>query len=178
MRKSFAQRADTRLVAEEVAAAADSLAGESAAPLHVEIDNDADATCTVVRIVAPDRAQLLTDLTSALSGLGLSIERASISTVGTQAINTFLIQEVFVDGARKVQGRQKIASIEQRLRLLFRRRAMQRLTRPASDGSRASDRASECHRRACAATGNCVCRNLKPHETANHGQRTQAFPTA
>ena len=157
VRKSFAQRADTRLVAEEVAAAADSLAGESSAPLHVEIDNDADATCTVVRIVAPDRAQLLTDLTSALSGLGLSIERASISTVGTQAINTFLIQEVFVDGARKVQGRQKIASIEQRLRLLFRRRAMQRLLKggvgaaiahasptPSFSSARASSIGSTC----------------------------------
>ena len=64
---------------------------------------------------------------AALSGLGLSIEKASISTVGTQAINTFHIQEVFDDGPRKVQGRQKIKAIEERLRLQFRRRATLRL---------------------------------------------------
>ena len=61
---SLAGRADTRLVAEEVAAAADKADFESSAPLHVEVDNEADETCTVVRIIAPDRAQLLTDLTS------------------------------------------------------------------------------------------------------------------
>ena len=91
---SLGARADTKMEAEEVAARAETHALATSAPLHVEVDNEADEVCTIVRIVAPDRALLLTDLTSALSGLGLSIERASISTVGSQAINTFSIQEV------------------------------------------------------------------------------------
>ena len=115
------------MVMEEVVAAADNLAAEEQKPLHVEINNDEDEECTVVRVVAPDRAQLLTDLTSALSGLGLSIERASISTVGRQAINAFHLQEKSEDGPKKVLGKQRLESIEQRLRLQFRRRAMQKL---------------------------------------------------
>ena len=121
-------RSNTRIVAEEVAAAADAAAAaeDTAAMLHVEIDNECDANCTVVRVVAPDRAQLLTDLTKALSGLGLSIERASISTVGTQAINSFYLLEKHDDGMRKILGKRRLAAIEQRLRLQVRARSLPR----------------------------------------------------
>ena len=139
----MAPRSDTRVVASELAEAADQMANEAQAPLHVEIDNECDGICTVVRVIAPDRAQLLTDLTSALSGLGLSIERASISTVGKQAINSFHLLEKHSDGQkRKVRGKKRLASIEQRLRLQFRRREMQRLLKTTALGPTAPPSAS------------------------------------
>ena len=109
----------------------------------MEIDNECDGICTVVRVIAPDRAQPLTDLTSALSGLGLSIERVSISTVGKQAINSVHLLEKHSDGQkRKVRGKKRLASIEQRLRLQFRRREMQRLLKTTALGPTAPPSAS------------------------------------
>ena len=74
-------RNETAAVAERVAAEVDGLAERSSSALQVTLDNFADDACTVVRVSAPNRARLLADLSTALSGLGLSIVKARISTV-------------------------------------------------------------------------------------------------
>ena len=100
-------RMATAAIAERVAAETEASESSLSSQLHVTIENDADETCTVVRIMAPNRARLLADLSSALSGLGLSIVKAQIATIGTRAQNTFFLQEVvYPDGGRKVWGTQ------------------------------------------------------------------------
>lgn len=96
---------------------------KSSSELSVEVDNTADEGCTVVRVTAPNLAQLLADFAGAISGLGLSIVRAQIATVGSTATNSFFIQEVvYPGGGRKVWGKERLNAIEQRLRQLFVRR--------------------------------------------------------
>ena len=121
-------RTETAAVAERVAAEVEGLAVKTSSDLHVVIENESDEHCTVVRVTAPNRPGLLADLSAALSGLGLSIVRAQIKTIGTLAQNTFMLQEVvYPGGGRKIWGTERLAVIEGRLRQFFRRQAVQRL---------------------------------------------------
>lgn len=86
-------RSETTEVAERVAAAAEAVSSSS--ELHVTTDNDADESSTVVRVTAPNREGLLADLTAALSGLGLSIVKAQISTIADRALNTFYVSSAW-----------------------------------------------------------------------------------
>ena len=103
--------------------AAEADTAKSSSELSVQVDNTADEGCTVVRVTAPNLARLLADFAGAISGLGLSIVRAQIATVGSTATNSFFIQEVvYPGGGRKVWGKERLNAIEQRLRQLFVRR--------------------------------------------------------
>jgi len=139
-------RMATAAIAERVAAEAEASESSLSSQLHVTIENDADETCTVVRIMAPNRARLLADLSSALSGLGLSIVKAQIATIGTRAQNTFFLQEVvYPEGGRKVWGTERLSAIEGRLRQFFRHQAMQRLLKAKTLGDLAEAGAPRVH---------------------------------
>ena len=139
-------RMATAAIAERVAAEAEASESSLSSQLHVTIENDADETCTVVRIMAPNRARLLADLSSALSGLGLSIVKAQIATIGTRAQNTFFLQEVvYPEGGRKVWGTERLSAIEGRLRQFFRNQAMQRLLKAKTLGDLAEAGAPRVH---------------------------------
>lgn len=126
-------RTETIIAADRVAAEADGLAATTSSDLRVVIDNDFDEKCTVVRVTAPNRSRLLADLSAALSGLGLSIVKAQVSTVGALGQNTFYLQEVVLPGGgRKVWGTERLAGIEGRLRQFFHGQAVQRLLKAKS----------------------------------------------
>jgi [protein-PII] uridylyltransferase len=60
--------------------------------IAVLIDNDASDTSTVVEVRAPDRGPVLYEITHALTGAGVSINRALVSTLGAEAIDVFYVQ--------------------------------------------------------------------------------------
>ncbi len=62
---------------------------------RVLIDNNASHVHTVIEINALDRAGLLYDVTRAISGAGLSIASAQITTYGERAVDVFYVKDVF-----------------------------------------------------------------------------------
>lgn len=90
---------------------------------QVIFDNNASNLCTLVEIVARDRAGLLHDLTRALYQAQLSIHSAVIATYGEQAVDVFYVKDLF---GHKISHPGKIASVEQSL-----------LTALGGDGARA-----------------------------------------
>ncbi len=62
---------------------------------RVLIDNKASNVYTVVEINARDRAGLLHDVTRAITGAGVQIASAQISTYGERAVDVFYIKDVF-----------------------------------------------------------------------------------
>ena len=79
--------------------------------VKVSIDNDALDAATIVVVLAPNRRRLLADMSGALSGLGLQVTEASISTSGNLATNRFVLQEAALTAGdaskrcgRKVRG--------------------------------------------------------------------------
>jgi len=72
-------------------------AGPAAQP-YVEVVPEGSRTAAVIEVRAGDRPGLLYTLAAALTGCGLSIRSAHISTLAGQAIDTFYLTEV--DGSR------------------------------------------------------------------------------
>jgi [protein-PII] uridylyltransferase len=66
---------------------------------HVEprvlIDNEASSTHTIIEVNGRDRPGLLHDVTRALTGLGLQISNAKISTYGHKVIDVFYVKDIF-----------------------------------------------------------------------------------
>jgi [protein-PII] uridylyltransferase len=62
---------------------------------RVLIDNKASNTRTVIEVNGRDRPGLLYDLTRALSGLGLRIGSAKISTFGEEVVDVFYVKDIF-----------------------------------------------------------------------------------
>ncbi|MDH5748068.1 MAG: [protein-PII] uridylyltransferase, partial [Rhodospirillales bacterium] len=81
-------------------------------PPRVLIDNKASATHTVIEINGRDRPGLLRDLTAALTGLGLQIASAHISTYGERVVDVFYVKDVF---GLKADQENKKQEIEARL---------------------------------------------------------------
>ena len=75
---------------------------------RVLIDNNASNVYTVVEINALDRPGLLYDVTRAISGAGLSIASAQITTYGERAVDVFYVKDVF---GLKVTHENKIEQI-------------------------------------------------------------------
>jgi [protein-PII] uridylyltransferase len=81
-------------------------------PPRVLIDNSASTIQTVIEINGRDRPALLFDLTRAISGLGLQIAGAKISTYGEKVVDVFFVKDVF---GLKVDHEAKIARIRNEL---------------------------------------------------------------
>lgn len=67
-------------------------------PTRIEIDNESSNTSTIIDVYTHDRPGLLFDITSTLTGLGLSIEYAKISTKVDQVVDAFYVQKL--DGGK------------------------------------------------------------------------------
>ena len=79
---------------------------------RVLIDNAASATHTVIELNGRDRPGLLHDLARTLSGLGLQIATAKISTYGERVVDVFYVKDVF---GLKVTHEGKLGEIRARL---------------------------------------------------------------
>jgi [protein-PII] uridylyltransferase len=74
-------------------------------PPRVVVDNHASNTHTVIEVNGRDRPGLLHDVTAAISGQGLQIASAHITTYGVRAVDVFYVKDVFglkVDNERKL----------------------------------------------------------------------------
>eukprot|EP00966_Prymnesium_polylepis_P231753 5361700-Prymnesium_polylepis.1 len=87
------QDSRTDLAAMAIAAAAESTAEYQRSMVKVQIDNESMESATLVSVRAPNRRRLLADMSGALTGLGLLVIEASISTAANHAINRFVLQE-------------------------------------------------------------------------------------
>jgi len=81
-------------------------------PPRVLVDNKASNTATVIEISTRNRIGLLHDITWGLTGLGLQITSAHITTYGERAVDVFYVKDVF---GLKVEQESKIKSIENKL---------------------------------------------------------------
>ena len=110
------QALDGRATPGETLAGRHSLSGRAAAVFTVEprvlIDNQASTRHTVIEVNGRDRPGLLYDVTTALSGLGLSIVTAHVSTYGERAVDVFYVKDVF---GLKVVHQGKLAKIREGL---------------------------------------------------------------
>jgi len=80
-------------------------------PPRVIGDEAASRTHTVIEVNGRDRPGLLYDLTSAMTGQGLQISSAHISTYGERVVDVFYVKDVF---GHKVRG-QKLEAVRQKL---------------------------------------------------------------
>ena len=71
---------------------------------------DDEASTTVVEVRAPDRAGVLFRVTNALSGVGLNVQTAVVSTLGLDVVDAFYVQER--DGG-PVTGDERRAAVSQ-----------------------------------------------------------------
>ena len=81
-------------------------------PPRVIVDNKASTTHTVLEVNGRDRPGLLYDLTSAMTGLGLQITSAHISTYGERVVDVFYVKDVF---GLKVEHERKLAAVKDAL---------------------------------------------------------------
>jgi [protein-PII] uridylyltransferase len=79
---------------------------------HVNFDNEASTTATVLEVEGLDRPGLLYDVTTAIFESGLSISSAMISTYGERATDVFYVRDGF---GHKVRHENRIKAIEARL---------------------------------------------------------------
>ena len=86
--------------------------GAFTVPPRALIDNKASASNTVIEINGRDRPGFLRDITQALTGLGLQISSAHISTYGERAVDVFYVRDVF---GLKVESEAKLKAIRERL---------------------------------------------------------------
>ncbi len=75
---------------------------------RVLIDNKASATHTLVEVNGRDRPGLLHGVTRALTGLGLQIASAKISTYGARVVDVFYVKNVF---GMKIEAEDKLEQI-------------------------------------------------------------------
>ena len=81
-------------------------------PPRVVIDNHASNTHTVIEVNGRDRPGLLHDVTAAISGQGLQIASAHITTYGVRAVDVFYVKDVF---GLKVENERKLAALRSAL---------------------------------------------------------------
>jgi len=81
-------------------------------PPRVLIENTASRTYTVIEVNGRDRPGLLYDITRALSGLGLQIANAKISTYGVRVVDVFYVRDIF---GMKVEHEGKLKQIREAL---------------------------------------------------------------
>ncbi|WP_230983232.1 [protein-PII] uridylyltransferase [Inquilinus limosus] len=79
---------------------------------RVLVDNEASRTHTVIELNGRDRPGLLHAMGRALTGLGLQISSAKISTFGARAVDVFYVKDVF---GLKVTHEAKLAQIRSTL---------------------------------------------------------------
>jgi len=78
------------------------------APPRVIIDNTASKVCSVIEINGHDRPGFLSDVTKAITDLGLQISSAHISTYGERVVDVFYVKDIF---GMKVEHNTKIKQI-------------------------------------------------------------------
>jgi [protein-PII] uridylyltransferase len=81
-------------------------------PPRVIIDNKASQQHTVVEINGRDRLGFLHDVTAALTGLGLQIASAHVTTYGERAVDVFYVKDAF---GLKVEHAEKLKAIHDRI---------------------------------------------------------------
>jgi [protein-PII] uridylyltransferase len=81
-------------------------------PPRVLIDNTVSAKYTVIEVNGRDRQGFLGDVTGALTGIGLQIASAHISTYGERVVDVFYVKDVF---GLRVEHDGKIEQIRQAL---------------------------------------------------------------
>ncbi|MCK5444881.1 MAG: [protein-PII] uridylyltransferase, partial [Rhodospirillaceae bacterium] len=81
-------------------------------PPRVTVDNAASGTATVIEVNGRDRSGFLHDITWALTGLGLQITSAHVTTYGERAVDVFYVKDVF---GLKIDQAPKIKKIEDKL---------------------------------------------------------------
>jgi [protein-PII] uridylyltransferase len=81
-------------------------------PPRVVIDNHASNSHTVLEVNGRDRPGLLHDVTAAISGLGLQIASAHVTTYGVRAVDVFYVKDVF---GLKVENQRKLARLREAL---------------------------------------------------------------
>ena len=76
-------------------------------PPRVVVDNRASNSYTVLEVNGRDRPGLLHDVTAAISGQGLQIGSAHVTTYGVRAVDVFYVKDVFglkIENERKLSG--------------------------------------------------------------------------
>ncbi|MDA8051556.1 MAG: [protein-PII] uridylyltransferase [Rhodospirillales bacterium] len=81
-------------------------------PARVVVDNRASNTHTVIEVNGRDRPGFLHDVTAAISGQGLTIASAHISTYGVRAVDVFYVKDMF---GLKVTNEQKLVQLRESL---------------------------------------------------------------
>lgn len=81
-------------------------------PPRVLIDNTVSAKYTVIEVNGRDRQGFLADVTQALTGIGLQIASAHISTYGERVVDVFYVKDVF---GLRVEHDGKIEQVKQTL---------------------------------------------------------------
>ena len=96
----------------EIRGLSDALLGQRMRAIHVPprvvIDNHASNTHTVVEVNGRDRPGLLHDVTAAITGQGMQIASAHVSTYGVRAIDVFYIKDVF---GLRIQNERKLDNL-------------------------------------------------------------------
>ncbi len=99
-------------LASEMRRVGDALLGRRMRAIHVPprvvVDNRASHTHTVVEVNGRDRPGLLHDVTAAISGQGLQIASAHVTTYGVRAVDVFYVKDVF---GLKVENERKLAAL-------------------------------------------------------------------
>ena len=101
-------------------------------PPRVVVDNRASNTHTVIEINGRDRPGLLHDVTDAISGQGMQIASAHITTYGVRAVDVFYVKDVF---GLKVSSERKLDDLREAL-LLVLTRAEEALALPTTRAAR------------------------------------------
>ena len=81
-------------------------------PPRVIIDNTASKVCSVIEVNGHDRPGFLSDVTKAITDLGLQIFSAHISTYGERVVDVFYVKDVF---GMKIEHETKIRQIREGL---------------------------------------------------------------
>ncbi len=101
-------------------------------PPRVVVDNRASNSHTVIEVNGRDRPGLLHDVTDAISGQGMQIASAHITTYGVRAVDVFYVKDIF---GLKVSNERKLAELREAL-LLVLTRAEEAVLLPPSGSSR------------------------------------------
>ncbi len=101
-------------------------------PPRVVVDNRASNSHTVIEVNGRDRPGLLHDVTDAISGQGMQIASAHITTYGVRAVDVFYVKDIF---GLKVSNERKLTELREAL-LLVLTRAEEAVVLPPSGSSR------------------------------------------
>ncbi len=99
-------------MADEIRRVSEALLGRRMRAIHVPprvvVDNRASHTHTVIEVNGRDRPGLLHDVTGAISGQGMQIASAHVTTYGVRAVDVFYVKDVF---GLKVDNERKLAAL-------------------------------------------------------------------